>query len=84
MLHSDHEWKPEPLVALQFSAITIISAIGRAVRDRLPEGKMTWKRIIRPACEKFTPENIAYCESYINFMSTVDPFRVKFFDEAGF
>ena len=39
MLHSDHEWKPEPLVALQFSAITIISAIGRAVRDRLPGGE---------------------------------------------
>ena len=61
-----------------------ISAIGRAVRDRLPEGKMTWKKMIRPAAEKFTPDNIAYCQSYVNFMSTLDPFRVKFFDEAGF
>ena len=61
-----------------------ISAIGPAVRDRLPEGKMTWKKMIRPAGEKFTPDNIAYCQSYINFMTIVDPFRVKFFDEAGF
>lgn len=61
-----------------------ISAIGRAVRDHLPEGKMTWKKMIRSAAEKFTPDNIAYCQSYVNFMSTLDPFRVKFFDEAGF
>lgn len=39
--------------------------------------------MIRSAAEKFTP-NIAYCQSYVNFMSTLDPFRVKFFDEAGF
>ena len=63
---------------------TSISAIGRDVRDRSPEGKMTWKKMIRPAAEKFTPDNIAYCQSYVNFMSTLDPFRVKFFDEADF
>lgn len=40
--------------------------------------------MIRLAGEKFTPDNIAYCQSYINFMTTADPFRVKFFDEAGF
>ena len=60
-----------------------ISAIGPAVRDRLPEAKMTWKKMIRPASEKFTPDNIAYCQSYINFMTTADPFRVKFLDAAG-
>ena len=34
-----------------------ISKIGRSVRDRLPEGKMTWTRMMRPAGEKFTPDN---------------------------
>lgn len=66
------------------TATASISAIGRAVRDRLPEGKMSWKKMIRPAGEKFTADNIAYCQSFIDFMSTLDPYRVKFFDEAGF
>ena len=66
------------------TATTSISTMtGRAVRDRLPEGKMTWKKMMRPAGEKFTLDNIAYCQSYVNFMGTLDPFRVKFFDEAA-
>lgn len=60
-----------------------ISAIGRAVRTRLSTGIMTWKRMIRPSAEKFTPENIEYCQMYINFMNTLDPHRIKFFDETG-
>ena len=40
--------------------------------------------MIWPAAEKFTPDNIAHCQSYVNFMSTLDPLRVKFFEEAGF
>ena len=30
------------------------STIGRAVRAHLPEGKMTWKKMMRPAGEKFS------------------------------
>ena len=33
------------------------AAIGLAVRDRLPEGKTTWKKMMRPAGEIFTPDN---------------------------
>ena len=33
-----------------------ISIIGRAVRDRLPKGKMTWKKMMWPAGEKFPPD----------------------------
>ena len=33
-----------------------ISTMSRAVRDRLLEGKMTWKGMMRPG-EKFTPDN---------------------------
>ena len=39
---------------------------------------------MRPAGEKFTPDNTAYCQSYVNCMGTLDPFRVKFFHKAGF
>ena len=38
-------------------ATASISTIGRAVGDRLPEGIMTWKKIMRPAGEKCTPDN---------------------------
>ena len=38
-------------------AAASISTIGRAVRDHLPEGKMTWKKMMRPAGKKFTPDN---------------------------
>jgi len=66
------------------TATASISTIGCAVRERLLEGKMTWKKMMRPAGEKFTTDNIAYCQSYVNFMGTLVPFCIKFFDEAGF
>ncbi len=50
-----------------------IAAIGRTVRTRLSTGIMTWKKIIRPSAEKFTPENIEYCQMYVDFMNTLDP-----------
>ena len=37
-------------------AIASISTIGRAVGDRLQDG-MTWKKIMRPAGKKCTPDN---------------------------
>ena len=38
-------------------ATALIPTIGRAVGDRLSEGIMTWKKIMRPAGEKCTPNN---------------------------
>ena len=38
-----------------------ISAIGRAVRTKMPEGKYTWKRMTHFRHEKFTPDNVDYC-----------------------
>ena len=38
-------------------AAASISTIGLAVRDHLPEGKMTWKNMMSPAGEIFTPDN---------------------------
>ena len=38
-------------------ATASISTIGRAVRDHLPEGKMTWNKMMRSAGDKSTPHN---------------------------
>ena len=44
-------------IEVQSMATALISTIGRAVGDRLPDGIMTWKKIMRPAGEKCTPGN---------------------------
>lgn len=57
--------------------------INRAVRTYMHEGKWSRKKMTRPAAEKFTDNNIGYCQAFINYMSTIDPYRLKFFDETG-
>ena len=62
---------------------TSTTAISRAVRLSMLQGKMTWKRLSRANDNKFTDENIDYCQDFIDYMSQVDPYRLKFFDESG-
>ena len=38
-------------------ATASLSTMGRAVRARLPERKMTWKKMMRPAGKKLSPDN---------------------------
>ena len=57
--------------------------INRAVRKYMREGEWSRKRVTRPAAEKFTDDNVAYCQAFVNYISTVDPFRLKLFDETG-
>lgn len=33
--------------------------------------------------EKFIPENMHYCQQFVNYISTVDSYKLKFFDESG-
>ena len=35
------------------------------------------------AAERFTGENMIYIQLFINYLSSKDPKRIKFFDEAG-
>lgn len=63
---------------------TSTSAIGRAVQNRLSGGPWTWKRMSNIKYEKFTLENVDYCQDFLSYVSTVDPYKLKFFDEAGF
>ena len=44
-------------IEAQSMATASISTLGRAIRDHLPERKMTWKKMMRSACEKFTPDD---------------------------
>ena len=62
---------------------TSLSAIGNLIRNRLPEGPFTRKKLAKPKPEKFTPQNVVYCEQFLNFISSVPPEKLKFFDEAG-
>lgn len=53
------------------------------IRTSLSEGKWSWKRMSRNVTHKFTRANVDYCQDFLNYMSNVDPFRLKFFDESG-
>ena len=61
-----------------------MSTISRAVKSRLLSGKQyTRKRITHVAKERFTDDNMIYTQWYIKYLSSKDPKRIKFFDEAG-
>ncbi|CAB4008950.1 Hypothetical predicted protein, partial [Paramuricea clavata] len=62
---------------------TSTTAISRAVRLSMLQGKMTWKRLSRANDNKFTDENIDCFQDFLDYMSQVDPYRLKFFDESG-
>ena len=56
------------------------SASGHAVRDDL---QMIYKRLTKAKAEKFTPQNFAYCQAFLNYMATIPKHKVKFFYEMG-
>ena len=62
---------------------TSISAVGRAVRSCMTEGLWTWKRMSRTVKNKFSAPNVNYSQDYLNFISQIDLYRLKFFDEMG-
>ena len=68
----------------EIPAGTSVSAIGRAVRTKMPEGKYTWKRMTHFRHEKFTPDNVDYCQGFLTYVSALNPYKLKYFDEAGF
>ena len=60
---------------------TSVTATSRVVRERL---KMTYKKLVKVEGEKFTTQNILYCQNFLSYMSTVPAHKVKFYDESGF
>ena len=63
---------------------TSTSAIGRAVQNRLSGGPCTWKRMSNIKYEKFMLENVDYCQDFLSYVNSIDPYKLKLFDEAGF
>ena len=62
---------------------TSFTAIQRALKCHMNDGKWTWKRLTKPLAEKFSADNLAYCQEFVNYVYTLDPHRLKFFDESG-
>ena len=61
-----------------------LSSISKAIKSKLLSGKRyTRKKITHVAKERFTPENMAYTQLFINYISSKDLTKIKFFDEAG-
>ena len=62
---------------------TSLAAIHRALQKGMNDGKWTWKKLTQPVAEKFSPENLNYCQEFVNYIYTVDPNKLKFFYESG-
>ena len=55
-------------------------AVSRVIVNKLD---MSYKKLTRCAANKFTNDNIHYCQQFVNYMSGVRAENIKFFDEAG-
>ena len=44
---------------------------------------ITWKRTSNRPIKHFSPENVNYCQDFLDYMYTVYPCKTKCFDEAG-
>ena len=62
---------------------TSISALSQAVQHRLPDGDFSYKKLNVIAQERFTLQNMAYTQVFIDYLNNKDPYTLKFFDECG-
>ena len=46
-------------------------------------GPITWKRTSNRPIKHFSPENVNYCQDFLDYMYTVYPCKIKCFAEAG-
>lgn len=61
-----------------------LSALSKAIKSKLLSGKRySRKKITHLAKERFTYETMIYTQLFINYLSSKDPAKVKFFNEAG-
>ena len=64
-------------------ATASISAIGRATRDHLPERKMTWEKMMRPAGEKspliIKLDTLIECKDLLDWSNVSFSFNIKIF-----
>jgi len=63
---------------------TSISAISHAIKTRMVSGqRYSRKKITKVAKERFTPVNLIFTQLFMDYLSSKDPYKIKFFDEAG-
>ena len=58
-----------------------VSTISRTIRNDLD---LTYKRLTKPAAERFTYDNLRYTEAFMHYLHQQNSTRIKYFDEAGF
>ncbi len=74
----------EELAALGLQGNIHASTVSRALKSKMPSGKRySRKKITHVAKERFTPENMLYTQLFMHYLSSKDPFTLKFLDEAG-
>ena len=60
------------------------SELSRAIHRHMISGKeYTKKKVNTVAIERFSYTNMVYTQMFINYLHSKDPFKLKFFDEAG-
>ena len=60
------------------------TSLSNAVRGRLPSTEnFTYKKIMHVALERFTIQNMAYTEIFIDYLHSKDPYTLKYFDECS-
>ena len=58
-----------------------MSAVSRAIKNRLPLGQQYSRQKLTKVgkSERLTPDNLFYTQLFINYLSSKDPRRLKFF-----
>lgn len=60
-----------------------IKRTGASIRNHLTDGGWTWKRLTQPVAEKFRPESVHYCQQFVNYIYTVDPYKLNFLTKVA-
>lgn len=71
---------------LEQNANVTVSApvLSRTLNHRLSDGTWTYKKLVRTAKERFTVPNLRYTQAYVDVLHQRNPYKLIFFDEAGF
>lgn len=54
---------------------TSISAISKSIKNRIPSGPYSRKKITQFARERFTPVNMIYTHLFIDYLSSKNPYQ---------
>ena len=49
---------------------TSLAEIHRPLQKDTNDGKWTWKKVTHPVAEIFSPENLNYCQKFVNYIYT--------------